>query len=288
MLTHNLRIFLEVASRQSITETANARFISQPAVSKAIQSLEKELSLKLFHRDKKSGMVPTAAGEKILRLARQMEDLENRIYQTAFRENNFIGGRLRVASVPVTTTVLLSKVLRRYRESYPYVSVEIKEGNPVAVRRMVEEHAVDFAVTYAPFGSLDAEVLIEDEMVGILPPDATEKTITFDTGTESLILCRAGLETVMEGLPSNHKFDFSRCLLVQNAETVVRMVEEGNGMGIISRFTLSSVAHNLRICPVVPTVDTQVGLIAPSLQDLTPVAQEFARMMKELCSTVEA
>ena len=113
MLTHNLRIFLEVANRRSITETANARYISQPAVSKAIQSLEKELSLKLFHRDKKNGMIPTEAGEKILLLARQMEDLENRIRQMAFRENNFIGGKLRIASVPVTTTVLLSKVLRQ-------------------------------------------------------------------------------------------------------------------------------------------------------------------------------
>ncbi|MBP5199668.1 MAG: LysR family transcriptional regulator, partial [Schwartzia sp.] len=174
MLSHNLRIFLDVADRQSITETANARYISQPAVSKAIQSLEKELNLKLFYRDKKNGMIPTDAGQKILLLARQMEDLENRIRQTAFRENHFIGGRLRVASVPVTTAVLLSKALRQYREKYPSVSVEIREGTPAAVKRMVEEHAVDFAVTYAPFGNLATEVLIEDEMVGLLPTDSSE------------------------------------------------------------------------------------------------------------------
>ena len=201
MLTHNLRIFLEVANRQSITETANARYISQPAVSKAIQSLEKELSLKLFHRDKKSGMIPTEAGKKILLLARQMEDLENRIYQTAFRENNFIGGKLRIASVPVTTTVLLSKVLRQYREAYPYVTVEIKEGSPLVVRKMVEEHSVDFAVTYAPFGNLDAEILIRDEMVGILPPDSDTEIMEIGKETEHMILCRAGMETVMERLP---------------------------------------------------------------------------------------
>ena len=198
MLTHNLRIFLEVANRRSITETANARYISQPAVSKAIQ---KELSLKLFHRDKKNGMIPTEAGEKILLLARQMEDLENRIRQTAFRENNFIGGKLRIASVPVTTTVLLSKVLRQYRETYPYVTVEIKEDNPLAVQKMVEEHAVDFAVTYAPFGNLDAEILIRDEMVGILPLDSETGIIEIGKAADHMILCRAGMETVTERLP---------------------------------------------------------------------------------------
>ena len=286
MLTNNLRIFLDVASRRSITETANARYISQPAVSKAIQSLEKELNLKLFHRDKKNGMIPTDAGTKILSLARQMEDLENRIYQTAFCENNFIGGKLRIASVPVTTTVLLSKVLRQYRETYPYVAVEIKEGNPIAVRKMVEEHAVDFAVTYAPFGSLDVEILIKDEMVGILPPDSTKKTIDLGEDAEHIILCRAGLETVTERLPAGHGLDFTRSLLVQTAQTVVRMVEEGNGAGIISRFTLSSISHRLRICQIQPILDTQIGLIAYDLADLTPVAQEFARMIRELCAEI--
>jgi len=286
MLIHNLRIFLEVANRQSITETANARYISQPAVSKAIQSLEKELSLKLFHRDKKSGMIPTEAGKKILLLARQMEDLENRIYQTAFRENNFIGGKLRIASVPVTTTVLLSKVLRQYREAYPYVTVEIKEGSPLVVRKMVEEHAVDFAVTYAPFGNLDAEILIRDEMVGILPPDSDTEIMEIGKETEHMILCRAGMETVMECLPSEQRIDFSRSLLVQNAETVVRMVDEGNGVGLISKFTLSSMSHHLRICQIQPTLDTQIGILAYDLADLTPVAQEFARMIRELCAEI--
>ena len=282
MLSHNLRIFLDVANRQSVTETANARFISQPAVSKALQSLERDLNLKLFYRDRKNGMILTDAGAKILFLARQMEDLENRIYQTAFRENNFIGSKLRIASVPVTTSVILSKALRQYRETYPFVSVEIKEGSPLAVRKMVEEHAVDFAVTYAPFGNLDAEVLIHDEMVGILLPEEKQQLIDLTKEADRLILCRAGLETAIEQLPNLSKSDFSKILLVQNAETVVRMVEEGNGIGIISRFTLSPIPHHLRICPITPSINTEVGLIAGNLKDLTPVAQEFVRIIREL------
>lgn len=282
MLSHNLRIFLDVANRQSVTETANARFISQPAVSKALQSLERDLNLKLFYRDRKNGMILTDAGAKILFLARQMEDLENRIYQTAFHENNFIGSKLRIASVPVTTSVILSKALRQYRETYPFVSVEIKEGSPLAVRKMVEEHAVDFAVTYAPFGNLDSEVLIHDEMVGILLPEEKQQLIDLTKEADRLILCRAGLETAIEQLPNLSKSDFSKILLVQNAETVVRMVEEGNGIGIISRFTLSPIPHHLRICPITPSINTEVGLIAGNLNDLTPVAQEFVRIIREL------
>ena len=54
-------------------------------------------------------------------------------------------------------------------------------------------------------------------------------------------------------------------------------------MGLISQFTLSSVSHKLRICPVVPAINTEIGIIAQGLDDLTPVAQEFVRMLKNLC-----
>ena len=80
MISYSLRIFLSVAERGSITKTANELFISQPAVSKTIKSLEQKLSLKLFHRDKRHGLILTDAGEKILLLARQMEQLEQRMY----------------------------------------------------------------------------------------------------------------------------------------------------------------------------------------------------------------
>jgi len=117
-----LRIFLHVAEKGSITETADTLYISQPAVSKAVKNLEEELHLKLFHRDKHKGLLLTDAGEKILLLTRQMQDIESRMYQTAFRENNFLGGRVRIASMPILTSVILSKVFHDYKKKYPYVT----------------------------------------------------------------------------------------------------------------------------------------------------------------------
>lgn len=48
MLNHNLRIFIRVAEKGSITETANELYISQPAVSKAIKILEDELKIEII------------------------------------------------------------------------------------------------------------------------------------------------------------------------------------------------------------------------------------------------
>ena len=47
MLNHNVKVFLRVAEKGSITAVADELFISQPAVSKAIKQLEAELQMKL-------------------------------------------------------------------------------------------------------------------------------------------------------------------------------------------------------------------------------------------------
>ena len=84
MNLNNLKVFINVADSGSITRTAEALFISQPAVSKAVKAIEKELGVSLFYRDKKTGIKLTDTGERVLIYARQMLLLEEKLYQTAY------------------------------------------------------------------------------------------------------------------------------------------------------------------------------------------------------------
>lgn len=274
MISYSLKIFLEVAKRGSVTKTANELYVSQPAVTKAVKNLERRLNLKLFHRDKRRGLILTDAGEKIFLLAAQMKNLEEKIFQTAFRENNFLGGKLTVASVPIATTLILSKVLRRYREKYPAVKVVLKEGTPADVQKMLENFSADFAITYSPFGNFDSEILFEDEMVGI---GAEKNFVALRDGVENLIFCRAGFEVVREIF----NVDAEKNFVVQNAETAVKLVEEGNGVGVISKLILSTTGARVKIFPVEPSIKTQLGLAAHDLKNLSPIAAEFVKMIRE-------
>jgi len=283
MMNNNLRIFIQVAEKGSFTATANDMFISQPAISRAIKTLEDELKLKLFFRDKRNGLILTDAGQKVLLLARQMADWENRIYQTAFRENNFLGGKVRIASMPILTSVILSKVFYEFRQKYPYVTFELMEGSSLEIRKAVEEHQVDFGFTSSPFGKLDHEVLLTDHMVAICKDDfISDLPIDLNDNTEMYILCHAGHESVLEELKEiNSKLDHS--FTVQQAETVINLVNENNGIGIISEFVLNATPNSLKRIAVVPPVQMDIGLIANDLKDLTPVATALMNMIKNAC-----
>lgn len=282
-MNNNLRIFIQVAEKGSFTQVANELYISQPAISRAIKSLEDELTVKLFFRDKRNGLVLTDAGEKILKLARQMADTENRIYQTAFRENNFLGGKVRVASMPILTSVILSKVFHRFREKYPYVTVELLEGSSAEIRKAVEEHQVDFGLTSSPFGDLDKQVVFMDHMVSVSREPFQSKTpVPLNENTEKYILCRAGYETVLEEL-KDLKIKLEHCFTVQQAETVINLVKEGNGIGILSELVLNATPNSLYRHTIFPEVEMEIGIIANDLSDLTPVASTLAYMAREEC-----
>ena len=63
MTLSQIQCFLMVAEKMSITEAANALYVTQPAVSHRISKLEQELGTELFHRDN-SKLVLTSAGKK--------------------------------------------------------------------------------------------------------------------------------------------------------------------------------------------------------------------------------
>ena len=281
MLNHNLKIFLAVAESGSITETANRLYISQPSVSQSIKALEKSLNVKLFHRAKKQGLILTDVGEKIHLIALEMQHLEERLYQTAFRENNFLGGRLRIGALPILTATILPKPLHTFKTKYPYVNIELAEGTPSELQKLVEQHQVDFALTCSPFGKLEHETLLLDKMVGILPDGDTLDVIDLRENTERLILARAGSETAIEELMGRYHLDFSKNLLTTSGDAVIKLVQAGNARGIVSEFTLKNFAPEMEYIPVVPEVEFEIGIQSVDLDDLTPVAQEFVRVLRE-------
>ena len=100
MSLNTLKIFINVADAANITRAAEVLHITQPAASKAIKALEDELGVPLFYRDKRNGLALTDIGKRVLKYARQMMLMEERLYQTAFMAKNMLEGTLKIATLP--------------------------------------------------------------------------------------------------------------------------------------------------------------------------------------------
>lgn len=282
MLNRNLELFIKVAEYGSITKAAKALYITQPAISNALAKLEGELGVKLFFRDKRNGLLLTEVGKQILLLSRQMEGIDNRIYQTAYQEKHLLRGRLRIAVLTSLVSTILSKALKKYRNLYPDIDIELKEGTPNDIFTMVEEHSVDFAVSCSPFGKFDSIALRHDRMMAMFPP---EYPAGYDVDLRSprniLILNQPAYETILDHRKEKEAIKIEKVLLVQNAETAVHMVKEGIGVGILSEYTLDTLAPGWAQYRVLPEIRFDIGLFANDLQDLTPSASAFVKIIQE-------
>lgn len=278
MLNHNLRLFLTAAELGSLTEAAKKLYVSQPAISQAIKKLEDELGVKLFIRDKRSRLILTDVGKEILAIGYKMADLENRLYQTAYEENHLLGGRIRVATVPLGASLVLARVLPIFKKQFPGVQVELLEGNPLEVKNMVLDYRADFGISTSPYRGLEHRLLMTDRMVSIHRDHA--ETIDLNRDTSDLVFCRVAYESIREQL-AGRDVDLSHILVVEAASTQINMIANGNGRGIISELMLSTIPNELVRGQVLPEMEMEISLIAHDFNELPSAAKEMMGMILE-------
>ena len=138
-----LRYFCEVCRCKSVTKAAKELYISQPSVTSAIQELEKEFGVNLFHRQQKK-MVLTNEGEYLYeegkKLLRDLAALEQNM-------KNFGGENktIKIGMPPMIGTFMFPKMIKEFREAYPELNIEIQEFGSMQTRQLVQNDQLDAA-----------------------------------------------------------------------------------------------------------------------------------------------
>jgi LysR family cys regulon transcriptional activator len=144
MNLHQFRFVQEAVRRNlNLTETAKALFTSQPGISKAILELEEELGIDIFARHGKRLRRVTEPGEQVLKaieiILREVNNLKRIGEQYSKQE----AGTLSIATTHTQARYVLPKPVALLRRRYPEVQVELHQGTPEQVARMLlEETAV--------------------------------------------------------------------------------------------------------------------------------------------------
>lgn len=123
MRLEQLEYFIEVANTRSISIAAESLFVSQPAVSRAIKSLEEELGVELFYRTV-DGVRLTKTGEMLLPQMKQIladvKDLRTMAAGSAKTcQDTDLKGDFHIYTLPVLSDSLLLPALESLRDQYP-------------------------------------------------------------------------------------------------------------------------------------------------------------------------
>lgn len=136
MTLAGLRVVVEVARRGSFTATAESLGYTQSAVSRQVNATEDAVGSPLFERQPR-GVRTTAAGEALLRHARQVvAHVEAAELEVAGLRDR-VAGRLVVGAYPTAAATLVPQAIARLRAAHPALEVDLREsGSPAQLRRL--------------------------------------------------------------------------------------------------------------------------------------------------------
>ncbi len=169
-----LKALAEVVEQGSFTAAARRLSLSQPAVSIQIRELEERCGLTLLER---TGRRPTltAAGQDLLVHAKRIAHENDLALATMRRHKNGALGRVRVGMSTTTLSYLAGDALRQLRRQHPTLQVSVAVGTSPELANLVRDNDLDLAIVTLPIdmAQLASAVMLEDELVAILPADWT-------------------------------------------------------------------------------------------------------------------
>ena len=269
MTLSELRYIVAVARERNFGRAAAKCFVSQPALSVAIQKLEDELGAQLFERGK-SEVTITPLGERIVEQAQKVLEEAARIREIAQAGGNQLVGLLKLGVIYTVGPYLLPDLIPALHARAPQMPLDIEENLTENLESALRTGQIDAAIVALPFQPLGivTDFLYEEPFQVVVPLGhkwAKRKSIAPDElPAEHTILLNVGhcfRDQVLDACPELNRAD-AQVTRTNSLETVRNMVASGLGVSVLPRDALTPKYHSRLVVPVPFTKPTPARRIA--------------------------
>ncbi|SMC20429.1 DNA-binding transcriptional regulator, LysR family [Andreprevotia lacus DSM 23236] len=240
-----LRLFLALAERGSVTAAAEACHVTQPTVSMQLRELAEAAGLPLYEQIGKR-LYLTAAGEALAATARTMLDEWLAFEQTLDAMKGLEQGRLRVALVS-TATYFVPRLLGTFCTEHPNIDISLEILNRDGVVARLRENLDDLYIMSMPPENLDLEqhAFLPNPLVLIASdqhPLKGRQLQLADLAAERFILRERGSGTRLacDAFFSRAPFVPQVRLELGSNEAIKQAVAGGLGLAVVSRHALAA------------------------------------------------
>jgi LysR family cyn operon transcriptional activator len=247
-----LRTFAAVADAGGVSAAAIRLHLSQPAVSRQLQTLEKELGLSLFRRERRC-MRLSSAGEDLLRYARSVLTEVEALSERARTLQSGDRGLLKIGATPPMIETTLAGFLGLWRGRHPGIDIHVIEDGGSSLAERLENGEVHLAYVPAGDARFGCRLLYPIHVVAAVP--AADDLAGLRT-LELAELARRPLLALKEGFGSRDWFD-TACSVAGLRPVIV--LESASHNAVLA---LAAIGYGIGILPsaVIPPED-KVGLV---------------------------
>lgn len=266
MNNKQLQYAIELSKVLNFSLAAAKLGISQPALSKQISSLEKELGIKLFNRCE-NPITLSAAGEHFFQEAKQLLFREEQLYRSMEDYKSGKRGNLTIGISPFRSLYLLPDLCKKVKEKYPDVKIILQEDSSDQLRKKSAEGKYDFAIVNLPVDEslLDVIPIEPDKLVLAVPKKLLPLIDTPKKESLDLISFKdcKNLPFIVVGKNQEMRLLFDKICITSDIKPKITM----EVIGLTTAWSMASVGIGATLLPLqfVSQMDT-----AHSIRFLTP------------------
>ncbi len=293
---HWMEVYLSVLDTGSFAAAARREYMTQPAVSMAISSLEQELNRKLIYRHagQRGGIQPTPEGQVFAEYARKTLAEYERMKDSFIIETE--GKPLIIGASPTPVSSVLPGLLSSYRSTRPQCQIQVKAFRGKELRQRLLNGEVDCIVTgidsMMQDERLQEEVFFRDPMVLICAPALhASGSVTVNQLKKLPLIIRNTdcftMELLIRQLAELHVGldDLNVILQVYGNMDVIHQVAAGYGAGFVVRSSLDMLdsLESFQILSVRGLkLFRDLRLVYPAGKEMLPMLQSFIRYAKSI------
>ncbi len=286
---------MAIARSFSFTVAAHDVHLSQPAVSRQVQSLEQELGVSLLERRRRGGIELTEAGERFLDYAQDVLGRHRQLLRELREGPGGLAGEVRIAASTTTGEFLVPWFAATFTARYPDVHPEVVITNSKDVVAQLRERRCDLAFAGArlPGRDLVFDPIAEDEIVLAVPEDhpfAARGEIDLaeleglplferESGSGTRLTLQSALAERGLALPTGRLV-----MVLSNSRAILSAVQSRHGFGFVSSLALQDTESRgvvgVRLAGI--PMRRWLYLVTERQRPLPPPAAAFIAWVREL------
>lgn len=293
-----LKTLIHVAELGSVSRAADRLNIAQPALSRQIRLLEKELGVFLFERHGR-GMVITEAGRDILRHATRILDEMEAIRLAAGVDKAILRGTVAIGTTPTVAEIVTVPLVSRIRQAHPHLGIRFSSAFSGYLLDWLQRGELELAVSYdpQPLRSVKIVPVMVEELLYVSAPGGSSipaESVPFARlAQERLVLPspRHGLRALVEDCARRAGIALQADVEADSFGAMIDLVRNGFGSTVLPLAPIYSLvrAGDLNAVALAdPTPSRKLVLVFPADRPVSPAARFVGETFIEIAGDLVA
>ncbi|MDQ6596787.1 LysR family transcriptional regulator [Bacillus salipaludis] len=271
-----------LAQEMNMRKASERLFVSQPALSQRLQTIEKDWETKLFIRSQK-GLALTPSGEQVIQFVNEVLKKEEKVRESIHSLQGGVSGTLKIAVASIVGQNWLPQVLKQYIDTYPQAKISLVTGWSSEILKCLHDDQVHIGIIRGTPDWKGAKIHLFSDPLYLVDRVITKPEQVLDTDRPFIQFKSDSnyYQEIQDWWMRNFKTSPKRTIVVDQIETCKQMTFNGIGYSILPSITLKSAEKNIFKIPLLN--ENQL----PLKRDTWLLGYESAFQLKQVNAFVE-